>query len=201
MTKKIILLKQVKCFWTRKMPLYNWVEFNTSILNNWLSFIVELSLNIKKRENKGMIWHSVVILCLWKKRSGLRRDKNGFAKRILNILKNLNHFVIFILFIIVTWLKLRGRRSSALTASPHMIVHVLIESLHHAGKNGDIRAITHGAMDQRVNGRTDKASYTTRLIKKAALSNGKLSYWISKKLIKILDHSKALEKILHLAPI
>ena len=44
-----------------------------------------------------------------------------------------------------------------------MITHVLIESLHHAGKNGDMRAITHGAMDQQVNGRTDgrtdKASY------------------------------------------
>ena len=48
-----------------------------------------------------------------------------------------------------------------------MITHVLIESLHHAGKNGDMRAITHGAMDQQVNGRTggrtdgrtDKGSY------------------------------------------
>ena len=45
------------------------------------------------------------------------------------------------------------------------------------------------------------SAYTTRLNKKAALLNDKLSYWISKKLIKILDHLKALEKIFHLAPI
>ena len=58
-------------------------------------------------------------------------------------------------------------KQSLVCESPRMITHVLIESLHHAGKNGDMRAITHGAMDQQVNGRTDgrtdgltdKASY------------------------------------------
>ena len=56
-------------------------------------------------------------------------------------------------------IKLRSScQSSPLSASPHMIIHVLIELLHHARKNGDIRAITHGAMDQRVCGRTDGQS-------------------------------------------